>query len=589
MELVQQELPSDSGKIIIRTVEDLKKTRCLILENNQMFDFNVNSINAVHRGDFSLENCPEDEARIYAHWVMRRVMRNTLTSRKLVSAEVQTVELDPIKQGDDSDSDDSRRQNEMFRRAPKALYYLIRQSRFIRLLGGTDFSSRTPKPFDWVIRMIRSIFDEKTVDDRTNERDSLPIMPLPEYILIWAKREWSSDVGDLAIKGCWDVFISAHHHMQKYLEVTLFVRFLDEMWTTEQLSFFLECRTWGLQRCVSIPMDHEELSEYFTETYMTKGQVDEFFHFFFANTEQELVDDLAIRGCSCVDPLRGDENEAAYIPLQRVLELAVGEKINETVRQLRKMVAFYKPVPRMTSKRFSLFVKTLIHNIDSNCADSLYRSSLAPNTVRVEMNTDEFAEFYASDRPVLPGEWKSESVSSDQFAPYSMIYSMVLSRWQKFLPFFNRMIDVISKQSYEEAKIMTNEIRHQKYQLLEAKVAFDGVLFFQAYHRVLQTVLRSCFKMNYPEAFLFTRQISDLVDLLTKKYEKVCDADDDGETPASPEKKKKVEEDSDEAEDVPPSPPPPKVPEPAPQDPPKQMEEEADDEAVEELADDELR
>jgi hypothetical protein len=317
-------------------------------------------------------------------------------------------------------------------------------------------------------------------------------------------------------------------------------------------------------------------------------QIDDFFHFFFANTEQELVDDLAIRGCSCVDPLRGDENEAACIPLQRVLELAVGEKIDETVRRLRKMVAFYKPVPRMTSKRFPLFVRTLIQNIDSNCADSLYRSSLAPNTLRTEMNADEFAEFYTQDRPVLPADWKSQSVTSDQFAPYSMIYSMVLSRWQKFLPFFNRMIDVISKQSYEEAKIMTNEIRHQKYQLLEAKVAFDGVLFFQAYHRVLQTVLRSCFKMNYPEAFLFTRQIDDLVGLLTKKYEKVCDEDEDAEMGGSPEKKKKEEEASDEHEDLPPSQPPLTAPEPAIQDPPKQAEEEREAEAVEELADDEL-
>jgi hypothetical protein len=116
---------------------------------------------------------------------------------------------------------------------------------------------------------------------------------------------------------------------------------------------------------------------------------------------------------------------------------------------------------------------------------------------------------------------------------------MVLERWMHFAPFLGKMMGIMAKQTYEEAKIITNEVRHQKFQLLEAKVSFDGVLFYQAYHKMLQTVLRSCFKVSFPDALLFTKQVGHMAKLLSDKYEGLCEVDVDGEVQGDEDEEKK--------------------------------------------------
>ena len=65
---------------------------------------------------------------------------------------------------------------------------------------------------------------------------------------------------------------------------------------------------------------------------------------------------------------------------------------------------------------------------------------------------------------------------------------------------------------------MVNEIRHEVFQLLEAKFTFDGVLFYQSYHRVLQIVFESCLKLYLPDPSGFSQQIIDFERHLSKKY-----------------------------------------------------------------------
>jgi hypothetical protein len=97
--------------------------------------------------------------------------------------------------------------------------------------------------------------------------------------------------------------------LQNDNEVALFIRFIDETWGTEKLSFFLECRVWVLTRCVSITFQHRDIDEYLTETFLTGAQVAELFHTPSSHTDAEIIENLTVSGWLCSDLARGDERE----------------------------------------------------------------------------------------------------------------------------------------------------------------------------------------------------------------------------------------------------------------------------------------
>jgi hypothetical protein len=406
-----------------------------------------------------------------------------------------------------------------FRDAPKSLYDLIKRSRFIGLLH-SDYSGRKIKPVSWVIHCIRQIFDEKTVDDRTNAREGFPPIHLPEYILIWGFRQWGTD--DLIQQGCWDLFLSAHIHAQKLLEIGMFVNFLDEVWMTRQLSFYLGCRTWCLERCVSIAVDHKDVAEYFTETFMTVGQIYSCLTFHFPQTEEEIIRDIIGRAVTFVDRTRTGEGEVANIPLTHVLELAVTEELDQRVRRLRKLFAFYRPVPGMGQKRFGLYLSRLSEITDEGVLDSLYRSGQVPNTIRHDIGIDTFSDYYGSGSRIVPNDWSGGVITPDEFCQFSQVYAMALQRWRKFEPFLNKIITAAKLDPMEEVGLMVNNVRYQTFQALQAKWSFDGVLLYQEYHRILETVVRTCLRIAVPQTLQFTKQIGHLEKLLEQKFDGVC-------------------------------------------------------------------
>jgi hypothetical protein len=379
-----------------------------------------------------------------------------------------------------------------------------------------DRSTRTPKTLEWLIHSIRSIYDEKTLDDRSANDEKQPIVPLPEYLLIWAMRQYGRD--HLATKGCWDVFITSHYYMQRSSDVGMFVRFLDEQLTLEQLCFFLRARAWIVQRCVSVPVDSPDLGFYIAETYMTASQVDDFFHTIFSRTEKELIDDLTVRAWACVDAGRLKDNDPANIPMIKMLELAVAEDHDRLVRRLRKMLAFYRPVPRMTPKHFAEFVKSMICNIDPNMINALYRSAIVYNAVRIDMDQQAFIEhFRHTEVEIVPQGWSRESIEPEEFAVLSKIYAAVLARWLQFSPFLTTMLRVLERN--ENGGALVAEVRFQVFRTLEAMASFDGTGFYQCYHKLLQTVMQACLTLNLPDPATFFKQVTEFEGLLMKRFQ----------------------------------------------------------------------
>ena len=518
--------------ICISTMEDLKQIRELVLQNNHIFNWGATAISHARAGNFSLKTTGNDEARLYANWFVSRAISRAVTCINHADAEVQTESASredrkrhftgnktsrssksiastipsAIPSTIASTSDLAMIEEEdikefVFDEDSQELSVMYKNARLTKLLK-TNYSHRKPKDVDWLIHSIRSIYDEKFVDDQTK------ILELDQYTLKWAFRQFGRD--DLIQKGCWDLLISAYYHMQRSLEVMIFVRFLDGVWTLDQLTFFLKSRAWILKRCVSVAIQNESVDEYLMETFMTRSQVSEYFKLFCPDTEPDLVEDINIRSCNCADPKRGSLDDSC-IPMMRVLEIAVGEKEAKQIRRLRKMLAKYRIIPRMTSKRFITFIRSLLPNIDVNMIDSLYHSSQVPNSLRTDIDFDKFADRFNSgfDDEEIP-----------DFSQYSPQYALAYTRWEHFHPFLLKIIDQISAIPGDEGKTLVNEIRHNMFQMLEAKVSYDGKLFFETYHKLLQSILFACMRFNLPDSYVFQKQISDFEGRLIEKYNK---------------------------------------------------------------------
>jgi hypothetical protein len=92
--------------------------------------------------------------------------------------------------------------------------------------------------------------------------------------------------------------------------------------------------------------------------------------------------------------------------MARILELAVAEDRDRKVRRLRKVLAFYRQVPRMTPKPFAAFIRAMMCNIDPNIVNALYRSAIAYNAVTIDMDQDAFAEhFRCTEKEIVPQGW----------------------------------------------------------------------------------------------------------------------------------------------------------------------------------------
>jgi hypothetical protein len=171
--------------------------------------------------------------------------------------------------------------------------------------------------------------------------------------------------------------------------------------------------------------------------------------------------------------------------MNHILELAVGEQIDERVRKLRRMFAFDRPVPRMTLKKLAPFARQMLPGL----AASLFRSLHVPNSVRDDLGQEGFFERFRASAGVAPNDRNDVAVSCEGFCRSSPAYAMVLNRACQFGHFgglVQRMLAAQAPSKPEDVRILVSEIRHEAFQLLEAKVIFGSVLYSQGYRRLLQ-------------------------------------------------------------------------------------------------------
>jgi chromosome segregation ATPase len=99
--------------------------------------------------------------------------------------------------------------------------------------------NRDAKPLRWLLRLIRSLYDDKYLADAVDNRHNHPHDPLPEFIFVWTAKRYG--LRGLVAQTRWDIANAANAY-DDVPEVRTFLSFVQEAYDTEQLSFYLYAR-----------------------------------------------------------------------------------------------------------------------------------------------------------------------------------------------------------------------------------------------------------------------------------------------------------------------------------------------------------
>ena len=118
----------------------------------------------------------------------------------------------------------------------------LHKPRFLApLVDDETLAARPVKPLRWLLKLIYSVYEAKFLADAVDNRYGHPHDPFPEFIYMWTCKRYG--LRDLVGATRWDLANAVDEYTEHLAEVRMFGTFMFEEYGTEQLGFFLYCRS----------------------------------------------------------------------------------------------------------------------------------------------------------------------------------------------------------------------------------------------------------------------------------------------------------------------------------------------------------
>lgn len=118
----------------------------------------------------------------------------------------------------------------------------LHKPRFLApLVDDATLAARPLKSLRWLLKVIESVYEAKFLADAVDNRYGHPHDPLPEFIYMWTVKRYG--LRDLVGATRWDIANAVDYYGHEHCEVRIFGAFMNEEYGTEQLGFFLYCRS----------------------------------------------------------------------------------------------------------------------------------------------------------------------------------------------------------------------------------------------------------------------------------------------------------------------------------------------------------
>lgn len=534
------------------TLDSFKKLKERILSRNGRFVPNTENLMRAQDGTFNIiredETVPPSEGfhdtlRMFVHSLMNRVMDKSCFTVFFSTIGIQSTEAELMSEEEGCNKNDfsntsnlrlpSNSMSQSHCVIPTTRTMLVDREtmcfqhelmrdefgdNFTKLLDPA-YSDRPPRSFEWLVKSIKSIYDEKTVKDTKDYSDMAKMgnggssslfkaISMPLFALQWSMRQYGLEY--LAHQCCWDLVNTARAHQSKAADVETFRKFLDEDFTTTQLTFFLRMRTICMRRGITLPVsifvddnaDNEGNSEgnsnnsvVYNQVFLTLSIAIEIIQKVFQKAGQEAVDAAvrAVRHDIVRKPSPKADTSVTYVSMISLLNHSIEAFQNFELNELRKLMKCCSVKPKLDNKGFRQLVRELVPSANDQNVAELYRLMLSQpaesdSTIeKVVLSKKKFIEKFYS-KSLLSKENTEEIFDIEKFYSSSPEFESVKEKWKSLLPLFDDALEDAEKR--EKDPSLSHEMQCLKLDIDNVNTSLTCFDVFGAHKNILTCLIQ---------------------------------------------------------------------------------------------------
>jgi hypothetical protein len=344
------------------------------------------------------------------------------------------------------------------------------KNRFVSLIV-SDYSQRPRPTFVWLVEMIESLFDAKKIaDDRSFEANA-PFGRFPDFVFSHLDKKLG--IAFLRDQYCWDLQNGCHGMIDMTREIEMFSNFLDEVYSEEQLAFYLICRDDCMKVGCGATVKTRELGSFYTESFVTVEQVEELVPKWWGKRFQKkfLADVLAH---SVGAPAAHLESTRRYVAMGEILFECVNAYAEDLKFRVCDVLKANVIIPRVRSNDFVNLMKRLVRDLPEEEAIELYRTLGTRGVGREEISVHKFINRFR-ELSVLAHREMAPVISERE----KELLETVRMEWNRTANDCNSLIGYFEKRSLGEAenltlKMLVNDVVRHRAMLEHALEVADG-------------------------------------------------------------------------------------------------------------------
>lgn len=295
------------------------------------------------------------------------------------------------------------------------------------------YSNRPPKPFEWIMKSLRSIYDEKTLKDTVDEQEGRQMSPMPQFALQWSTRQYG--LSYLSHQCSWDLVNSARAHQDKSPEIEMFRKFLDEDYSVEQLTFFLRVRANCLRRGITIAVKTKDSGDVYNDVIIAGGQALDLMKRVFEKAGPDFVDIACrrLRENFMKRPSPNLDPGVPYVSMASILYQAVDAFGRYEATELRKMMTEFQITPKPEGREFHAIMKELVSTLSEEDIAEFHRLMNTPEEDKRMVSRRKFKKIFRA-RSLLNKDSGAEILLTKNLGKSTKDLEHAREEWVKLQP-----------------------------------------------------------------------------------------------------------------------------------------------------------
>ncbi|KAK8852659.1 hypothetical protein M9Y10_017648 [Tritrichomonas musculus] len=421
----------DEG-IVLDSYEDYSQFKQIILKYEQELHMSSAVIESAEKGEFKYNGKDTEKSldfiKLFASNLSKNIVNDAIQNVPYRRIHTQTLVEQQEFQLDEEQSKIDRNTSPLLS------------------LIDADYSQRAPQSLEWLLAVIRELYNAKTIDDEhiLSTKSVTDLKSFPRFIYQYFHKKHK--IQFFADQLCWDVYITSHEHKERSQEIDVFIGFLDEEFNAEQLAFFLIMRGDCLKVGSSVSVFTRDSLEQYNEYFLADDQIDNLLRrWWFDRYKKEYFN--SVMEMSIPRPAIFLESTKRYVGMNDFLIKNIMFYSNDAVERLNELLIKYRIKPRLTLKQFKNLVKITLPELSSEQAEEFYRSTVTKSKERTNIDIDSFYDKFNNSSVIMVRCRKDVNEDGTIAGNNNVMLQTVENRWQEEQSKLNEIFEFFQKQS----------------------------------------------------------------------------------------------------------------------------------------------